>query len=63
MSIDKFIYLNRSEVDACGVTLQRSLEISEETYSEHAKGNYEKEMGQAALKKEAEIILNLYGGF
>ena len=41
MSIDKFIYLNRSEVDACGVTLARSLEISEETYSEHAKGNYE----------------------
>ena len=29
----------------------------------YAKGNYEKEMGQAALKKEAEIILNLYGGF
>ena len=41
MSIDKFVYLTRSEVDACGVTLERSLEISEQTYAEHAKGNYE----------------------
>lgn len=41
MDSGKFLYLTRSDVDKCGVTLARSLEISENTYSEHAKGNYE----------------------
>ena len=41
MQIDKFVYLTRSDVAACDVSLARSLEISEQTYSEHAKGNYE----------------------
>ena len=35
------MYLTRSDVDACSVSLDRSLEISEQTYREHAKGNFE----------------------
>ena len=38
---DNMIYLTRSDVSACDVSLARSLEISEQTYAEHAKGNYE----------------------
>ena len=41
MEYGKMLYLTRSDVEACGVTLDRSLEVSESTYSEHAKGNYE----------------------
>ena len=41
MQIDKLLYLTRSDVSLCDVTLERSLEISENTYAEHAKGNYE----------------------
>ena len=41
MEYGKMRYLTRSDVAACNVTLARSLEISEHTYSEHAKGNYE----------------------
>ena len=41
MQIDKFVYLTRSDDAACDVSLARSLEISVQTYSEHAKGNYE----------------------
>ncbi len=32
MESGKFLYLNRSEVEACGVTLVKSLEISENTH-------------------------------
>ena len=41
MQNDNMIYLTRSDVSACDVSLARSLEISEQTYAEHAKGNYE----------------------
>ena len=41
MEYGKILYLSRSDVEACGISLDRSLEISENTYSEHAKGNYE----------------------
>lgn len=41
MQIGEFLYLTRSDVSACDVSLERSLEISENTYAEHARGNYE----------------------
>lgn len=41
MEPGKFLYLTRTEVAACNISLARSLEISERTYSEHAKGHYE----------------------
>lgn len=41
METGKFLYLTRSEVEACGVSLERSLELSQQTYSQHAKGRYE----------------------
>ena len=41
MEPDKILYLTRTEVAACNISLARSLEISENTYSEHAKGHYE----------------------
>lgn len=41
MQIGEFLYLTRSDVSDCNVSLARSLEISENTYAEHARGNYE----------------------
>lgn len=41
MEPGKFIYLNRSEVERCEISLARSIEIAEKTYIEHAKGAYE----------------------
>lgn len=41
MEYAKFLYLTRSDVENCNIELERSLEISEKTYSEHARGNYE----------------------
>lgn len=41
MELGKMLYLTGSDVAACGISLERSLEISEQTYAEHAKGNYE----------------------
>lgn len=41
MEYGKMLYLTRSDVEACGISLERSLAISEATYSEHARGYYE----------------------
>jgi len=41
MKAEEFIYLSRSDVEACGVTWDESLAVSEKTYSDHAKGLYE----------------------
>lgn len=41
MKYGEFIYLSRSDVEKCGITWEQSLEVSEKTYSEHCKGNYE----------------------
>jgi len=41
MEHEKFLYLTRSDVAACNVSLDESLRISEETYAELAKGNCE----------------------
>lgn len=41
METGKMLFLTRSDVAKCEISLDRSLEISEKTYSEHAKGHYE----------------------
>lgn len=41
MQNNNMIYLSRSDVAACDVSLARSLEIAENTYSDHANGHYE----------------------
>ena len=41
MDYGKFLYLTRSDVDACDISLDRSLEISAQTYGVYAKGEYE----------------------
>ena len=60
-------YVKRGTLDADLAEVMKKLAKDKELRAKsdvaYAKGAYEKEMEQAALKKEAEIILNLYGGF
>lgn len=41
MKIEKFVYLNRSEVQQCNISWDKAMDIAEKTYIEHSKGAYE----------------------
>ena len=41
MEYGKFLYLSRSDVEACHISWDMAMEVAEKTYREHAKGAYE----------------------
>lgn len=41
MKNGEFIYLSRGDVEKCEISIKEAYEVSEKTYSEHCKGNYE----------------------